>query len=822
MALFASIMTAGAATYTQDFTGAANGTPDLGDGTVFNGNAQIVNEQLQLTEDLGAGGFSSFAIPALADSSLGWTATFDLTITDSVGANEPADGFSLNYGNAELTELGSAEEGMAGAAAVTENVSFEIDTWMNLDSEQGVNIAEKVGGVDTNLSFTNGSILSDGTTVSGQVTANYDPTAGLSFTTTGLLTNADFQGVATTFTPDDAYTFIFSGRVGGANQTVLIDNIIITTGVGDDRDGDGLTDAYEIANGLDPDDNGLNPNNNGVAGNPDNGADGDPDSDNLTNTQERDLGTDPQDNDSDDDTLTDDVENNTGTWAGAGATGTDPLNDDSDGDLLSDGVENPDLSFVDANQTGTDPNIVDSDGDGLDDGYEINNGLDPDDNGENPNNNGVAGDPAQGADGDPDGDTLTNIDELGQGTDPQVQDTDDDGYNDNVETNTGIWVSATNTGTDPLDNDTDGDLLLDGVENPDLPFVDANQTGTDPNNSDTDDDNVNDGAEVADGRDPTVPQATPTGYFQDFDGFADDTTDLGDGAVFNGTARVVGEQLQLTTDGVAGGFASFMIPAIEGSEEGWTATFDLTITDGPGANEPADGMSFNYGNFTLTELGSAEEGMGAIGGVTENISFEVDTWMNLDAEQGVNIAEKVEGVDTNLSFTNGSILSDGTSVSGPVTIVYDPEEGLSFETNGLITNAAFENVATTFVGDPGYNFGFSARVGGANQTLQIDNLAIFLSGAPSAGLQIVDIEHVIVPGNGGNPDTRSVTITWNSSDKRTYGIYASDDLAAADDEWDELDDSVRGATGLETTSFTESGIPIDNVKRFYHVRELGR
>ncbi len=822
IALLAIVASASAATYTQDFTGAADGVPDLGDGTVFNGSTQVVNEQLQLTVDGGAG-FGSFAIPAIADSSLGWVATFDLTITDSVGANEPADGFSFNYGNAALTELGSAEEGMAGAAAVTENISFEVDTWMNLDTEQGVNIAEKVAGVDTNLAFTNGSILADGTSVSGQVEMIYDPTAGLSFSTTGLLTNADFLGVATTFSPDDAYTFIFSGRVGGANQTVLIDNIVITTGRGDDTDGDGLSNIYELANGLDPDDNGLNPNNNGVPGDPDNGANGDPDMDSLTNTEERDLGTDPQDDDTDDDTLSDGVETNSGTWGGLMATGTDPLSNDSDGDSLLDGAENPDLPFVDVDQTGTDPNLVDSDGDGLEDGYEIGNDLNPDDNGENPNNNGIAGDPGQGADGDPDLDTLTNLEELDLGTDPQNDDTDADGFNDNVETNTGTWISVADTGTDPLNDDSDSDLLPDGVENPDLPYDSGNPTtqpGTDPNNADSDGDSVRDGIEVAESRNPTVPQALPSGYVQNFDGFADGATDLGDGSVMNGTAAVEGDQLVLTRDGVAGGFASFMIPAIEGSENGWTASFDLTITDGPGANEPADGFSFNYGNFTLNELGSAEEGMAAIGSVTENISFEVDTWMNLDAEQGVNIAEKIDGLDTDLSFTNGSILADGTSVSGPVTIVYDPEEGLSFTTEGLLTNAEFENIATSFLGDAEYNFGFSARVGGANQTVAIDNLQIFLGSAPQDNFRIISIENVIVPGTGNNPDTMTVTVTWNSSDKKTYGVFATSDLSANFDDWEELDDSVGGAVGMETTSYTESGIAINKLRRFYHIREV--
>ena len=991
IALLAIVTSSSAATYTQDFTGAADGIPDLGDGTVFNGTAEVFNEQLRLTLDDFAGGFASFAIPAIAGSSLGWVATFDLTIIDSAGANDPADGLSFNYGNAALTELGSAEEGMASIGAVTENISFEVDTWMNGDPELGVNIAEKVGGVDTNLAFTNGSILADGTTVSGQVEMIYDRTVGLSFTTTGLLTNADFSGVATTFSPDDAYTFIFSARVGGANETVLVDNIVITTGFqGNDTDGDGIPDSYEDANGLDKTVN---------------DAEGDLDSDDLSNIDEYVAGSDPQDDDSDDDGLKDGAETNTGIYVSASDTGTNPLSEDTDSDGLLDLVETNTGIFVDADDPGTNPNLADTDNDGFDDGSEIASSTDPNDDtsvpagwavrnatssvglnsiadtrnlfatpanildetntaetninfrdnaaGPFPNarafpvlgaqdvladdygilatgtifigdpgiytfgfnsddggglfidgevatiadvnrgsttslgaislsygnhvmefvywergggaqvqlfaakekgdktgepfdvakyklletsfaelvdsdNDGLDdgfeikffGDLSPGPDDDSDIDGLTNLAEAESGLDPTDDDTDDDGLKDGVEDGTGTFVSATQTGTDPSNSDSDGDGLADGVEDGGGSFVSATQTGSDPNKADTDGDSVKDGAEVAKGRDPTVPQALPSGYLQDFDGFADGTTDLGDGSVMNGTAAVEGGQLVLTRDGVAGGFASFMIPPLKGSENGWTASFDLTITDSAGANEPADGFSFNYGNFELTELGNAEEGMGATGGVTENISFEVDTWMNLDAEQGVNIAEKVDGTEIDLSFTNGSILADGTSVSGPVTIVYDPEEGLSFTTEGLLTNADFENIATTFLGDTGYNFGFSARVGGANQTLAIDNLQISLGGAPQDNFRIISIENVIVPGGRGNPDTRSVTVTWNSSDRKIYQVFASSDLSAGDDEWDELDDSVSGAAGAETTSYTESGIPAGTVRRFYQIREV--
>ena len=44
------------------------------------------------------------------------------------------------------------------------------------------------------------------------------------------MTNADFEGTATDFEGNDDYPFIFSARVGGANETLTIDNLVISTG----------------------------------------------------------------------------------------------------------------------------------------------------------------------------------------------------------------------------------------------------------------------------------------------------------------------------------------------------------------------------------------------------------------------------------------------------------------------------------------------------------------------------------------------------------------------------------------------------------------
>lgn len=116
--------------------------------------------------------------------------------------------------------------------------------------------------------------------------------------------------------------------------------------------------------------------------------------------------------DSDGDGLADGVET---LW-----TLTDPEKADSDGDGLSDGEEVA---------LGTDPLSADTDGDTMPDGWEHANGLDP---------LSAVGD--DGADGDPDGDFLSNVMEMEYGTDPSAADTDGDGLLDGEETG-GIFAT---------------------------------------------------------------------------------------------------------------------------------------------------------------------------------------------------------------------------------------------------------------------------------------------------------------------------------------------------------------------------------------------
>jgi len=157
-----------------------------------------------------------------------------------------------------------------------------------------------------------------------------------------------------------------------------------------------------------------------------------------------DLGTDPNDADTDGDGLEDGVETMTGIWSTDEETGTNPLLYDTDGDGLSDRVE--------ILETYTDPTDDDTDHDGLSDGVETNTGV--------------------------------WVDSSDTGTDPNDADTDGDLLWDGLETNTGIFVSEDDTGTSPLDYDSDGDGLEDGFE--------VIEWGSDPNLVDTDSDGYDD------------------------------------------------------------------------------------------------------------------------------------------------------------------------------------------------------------------------------------------------------------------------------------------------------------------------------------------
>lgn len=88
-------------------------------------------------------------------------------------------------------------------------------------------------------------------------------------------------------------------------------------------------------------------------------------------------------------------------------------------------------------------------------------------------------------------------------------DTDGDGLPDVVETDTGVFLSGSDTGTSPTDADTDGDGLLDGVESNSGLFVGPIDYGSNPLKADTNGDGIKDG-EAVDGGFGPLADLTPT------------------------------------------------------------------------------------------------------------------------------------------------------------------------------------------------------------------------------------------------------------------------------------------------------------------------
>ena len=138
---------------------------------------------------------------------------------------------------------------------------------------------------------------------------------------------------------------------------------------------------------------------------------------------------------------------------------------------------------------------TDQDLDGIPDVYELANTTPPSTTAFNP-----------GDDLDTDG--STNLQEYIAGTNPNTFDTDADGIRDGYETNTGIWVSASNTGTNPLVLDSDGDTIRDGYETNTNLWVSSTDTGTNPNKRDSDSDGLADNVETNTG---TYLSTTNTG-----------------------------------------------------------------------------------------------------------------------------------------------------------------------------------------------------------------------------------------------------------------------------------------------------------------------
>lgn len=416
--------------------------------------------------------------------------------------------------------------------------------------------------------------------------------------------------------------------------------------------------------------------------------------------------------------------------------------------------------------------------------------------------NGNADGPGPGAGtGDYDGDGISDIDEYEETrTDPTKVDTDEDGLNDNVETDTGEYVSATNTGTSPRNSDSDNDGFSDGSETNTGKYVSDDDRGTDPNNRDTDGDGVKDGVDI----DPLDPTLTI------------DTVKVGNVTTFTGPDDI---NLEPSTVVIAVDVFGNMDSTINGVEF-LTDRLDL------GAAATDEGVVEKDGiTVTTTAANSIDNWAGA------------QTFTGNDVDSANNLSEvmrdirwtpapnpltiDVEGLipgalyELQLLFNEGADRNRGWDIAVNDDLVVDN-----------ITSEGIQDV-DTWAPDLGtmYSGNFNAsesgtinvemrnNIGGLPQVSSdgnpiIQGIIVHLA-VPPAPFEITDINLI-----DGIP-----TITFNSI---PGAVYAVDSLEfdAADDSyfWVELDD---GLTAEDTeTSFTDEFVDTNLRVNMYRVRKL--
>ena len=411
------------------------------------------------------------------------------------------------------------------------------------------------------------------------------------------------------------------------------------------------------------------------------------------------------------------------------------------------GATHPQYNAIMVRQIGV---PADTDGDGLPDAWEEANGLDPDDNGENPNNNGVPGNPDNGADGDPDMDASPNSEEFGRNTDPQEPDTDMDGYYDGAETNSGTFISydkATNTGdtgTDPKNDDTDNDNLLDGVETNTGTFVDANDTGTSPLLADSDSDTFDDDFEIERGSDPNDPASVP--FFNPI--------------TWGDPQPVTGEVTDFNTEGE-------LIHAWSG-DNGDVIINSLGITFVPGPN------------LNNNVFGGADNGV-AHPDADYDALLENATWGNV--EQSITIDGLTDGQDYLIQLW---MADTRTCCSGRMK-TYDSGQGtpqviLDSGTPGVMPS---QFVIGTFTADgETQDLRF---VGGGGATHPQYNAIMVRTLVPATPLRVTEITF----------DGSDAVMTWSSIPNQDYRVWYSTDLRI----WEELDDGVP--SGGDETTYTD-------------------
>jgi hypothetical protein len=459
-----------------------------------------------------------------------------------------------------------------------------------------------------------------------------------------------------------------------------------------DTDKDGLPDWWEIANGLDPTD---------PLGN--NGADGDPDADGLTNKQEYEYhGKGPA-----------------GILVDNGSApyhSTDPKNPDTDGDGYPDGWEVSN-HFDPTNGSDHPGDNTDSDNDGLPDWWEIAHDLDPMD----PTGN-------NGADGDPDNDGETNryeyenrVDTDGNpSSDPWIPDTDGDGYPDGWE-DTHNW--------DPTDKGSHPDYIT----NPNL---------------DTDGDGYPDEWEIDEGTDPTNPGNHPLGGVITVTGInATISVWVKNGGAIT-TLAGLSDTATLEAGGLGPAAGTFLFNT-SGKPFGKTGAFHIVVSHGTEVKYK-NSVPFTRGNATVawSELNSSA----GLGGEPGTPGSGTGT-LTVTSQDGMLYALVLEGsISSKQDLNTVNYAAAGLGPAGGVPL-YNAE-GARFSRNGNYTVVATKGTVSKYKTNVAFTAG-SASVDWGSDLADLPESPVTPPPPPPSDPAGIYVSRT---GNDGNAGTRAAPL----------------------------------------------------------------
>jgi hypothetical protein len=234
--LLAAVLVARGAKYSQAFDAAtvANGTAmtTLSDGARVDGSAVVANAELGVMSQHGR-----FFVPTLANSSLGWTASFSLRLTSS---STGADGVALVWGNTDsvvdAVVLHGSTAGNIGGNASYVFMAWLVDTFGTLGGADspGFFVVNSTGVRTASASRAVTTLPASGT-VSATVFVAWNPLRGATFQTTGFGTNANFVDIPFVHSGSDAHSWMFIGDTGSIAELAAIDNVVIDAPCGECR-----------------------------------------------------------------------------------------------------------------------------------------------------------------------------------------------------------------------------------------------------------------------------------------------------------------------------------------------------------------------------------------------------------------------------------------------------------------------------------------------------------------------------------------------------------------------------------------------------------